>query len=242
MTNTVKAALIIIGSEILSGRTLDKNTQHIAQKLNNQGINLIEVRIIPDDMETVVRTINTLKEQVSYVFTTGGLGPTHDDITVDCIAAAFGVEVEVNPEAYAILLAHYGDQETFTPARQRMARIPQTASLIENPASAAPGFQIGNVYAMAGVPKIMQAMLDNILPTLEGGAKTHSRTIHTPRAESDVADILRTYQEQYPAVEIGSYPYFKAGSVGVSVVLRSTDTDMLDTLEKQLTQALLPLA
>lgn len=237
-TKTIRAGLIIIGNEILSGRTLDKNTQHIAAKLTEQGITLAEVRIIPDNLECIVDAIHALSPALDYVLTTGGLGPTHDDITVDCIAAAFDVPVEVNPEAYERLLRHYGSAAEFTPARQRMARIPQGAALIDNPVSTAPGFIIGNVYAMAGVPRIMQAMLDNVLLSLEGGAPLQSRTVSCTLPESQIAATLGDLQAQHPDIEIGSYPFFHDGHVGVSVVLRAADAAALDTVTDRLFNAL----
>lgn len=238
MSDNPRAGLIIIGNEILSGRTLDKNTQHIAQKLGERGITLAEVRIIPDQLTRVVEAIHALRPHYDYIFTTGGLGPTHDDITVECIAAAFEVPVITHPEAYAVLLRYYGSEEAFTPARQRMARTPEGANLIDNPVSGAPGFVIGNVYAMAGVPKIMQAMLDNILSSLQSGAPIHSRTLSCALPESRIADTLAQLQETHPTVEIGSYPFFHDGNVGVSVVLRSTDPLALDQGETALKDAL----
>jgi molybdenum cofactor synthesis domain-containing protein len=238
MSDNPRAGLIIIGNEILSGRTLDKNTQHIAQKLGERGITLAEVRIIPDQLPRVVEAIHALRPHYDYIFTTGGLGPTHDDITVECIAAAFEAPVITHPEAYAVLLRYYGSEEAFTPARQRMARTPEGANLIDNPVSGAPGFVIGNVYAMAGVPKIMQAMLDNILSSLQSGALIHSRTLSCALPESRIADTLAQLQEANPTVEIGSYPFFHDGNVGVSVVLRSTDPLALDQGEAALKDAL----
>jgi molybdenum cofactor synthesis domain-containing protein len=225
--NIVRAALVIIGNEILSGRTLDKNTQHIAEKVGEKGIRLSEVRIVPDVMEKVVEAVNALRGEYDYVFTTGGIGPTHDDITVDCIAAAFGVPVEVHAEAYARLLKHYGEAE-FTEARQRMARGPAGAALIDNPVSTAPGFVIGNVYVMAGVPRIMQAMLENVLINLTGGAQMVSVTLTCSMPESAVSGALGDVQAQFADVDIGSYPFFHSGNVGVSVVLRGTDEARLD--------------
>ena len=235
---TIRAGLVIIGNEILSGRTLDKNTQYIANKLGEHGITLAEVRIIPDIQDKIVTTIHALQDEMDYVLTTGGLGPTHDDITVDCIAAAFGVPVEVNPEAFERLLKHYGSEEEFTPARQRMARIPQGAALIDNPVSTAPGFHIGKVFAMAGVPRIMQAMLDNVLTMVEGGDIKQSRTVGCALPESQIAAALGMLQDEYPDIDIGSYPFFHAGNVGVSVVLRATHAALLDEATAKLITAL----
>jgi molybdenum cofactor synthesis domain-containing protein len=231
MNKQVSAAVLIIGNEILSGRTLDKNTNHIALKLAEKGIALREARVVPDVLERVVGAVNDLRADYDYVFTCGGIGPTHDDITVDCIAAAFGVEVEVNQAAYARLLAHYGEAE-FTPARQRMARGPAGAGLIDNPVSAAPGFVMGNVYVMAGVPRIMQAMLDNVLIGLAGGAVVQSVTLTCSLPESELAGLLGDVQARFADVDIGSYPFFHSGNVGVSVVLRGVDASALEEVAK----------
>ncbi len=232
MENIIKAAVIIIGNEILSGRTQDKNINHLAVKLGEQGIRLTEVRIIPDIEDRIIATIHDLKKSVNYIFTCGGIGPTHDDITAECVAKAFNVPLETNPEAYAILEKHYGAGE-FTPPRQKMAKIPRGASLILNPVSSAPGFVIEDVYVMAGVPRIMQAMLDNVLVNLRGGDVVHSRTVSSPLPESRIAEALGDIQAKWPDIEIGSYPYFKDGGFGVSVVLRGTDESKLDTAAKQ---------
>lgn len=223
----VTAAVLIVGNEILSGRTLDKNTNHIASKLAEAGISVREARIVPDVLDKVAGAVNDLRAAYDYVFTCGGIGPTHDDITVDCIAAAFGVEVEVNGDAYARLENHYGEGE-FTEARQRMARGPVGAGLIDNPVSAAPGFVIENVHVMAGVPRIMQAMLDNVIVGLEGGEVVQSVTLTCPIPESEIAGILSAVQEGFPAADIGSYPFFHSGNVGVSVVIRGIDKEILD--------------
>lgn len=228
MSDTLKtAALIIIGNEILSGRTKDKNAGYIAEKMTEIGITMQEIRVIPDVEATIIETVNLLRAQFDYIFTTGGIGPTHDDITAACVAKAFGVPIEQNEDAYNILLAHYGHDE-FNEARQRMAQIPVGATLINNPVSAAPGFRMGNVHVMAGVPKIMQAMLDSIIPTLIGGTPVKSITITCTLPESKIAIGLGNIQAQYPDIDIGSYPYFFAGNTGVSAVLRSTDLDKLE--------------
>ena len=218
----VTAAVLVIGNEILSGRTLDKNTQYIGQKLGEKGIQLREARVVPDVKEKVVEAVNALRAAYDYVFTTGGIGPTHDDITVECIAEAFGVGFGVDEEAYRILLDHYGEAE-FTEARQKMAIGPIGARLIPNPVSAAPGFVIGNVHVMAGVPRIMQAMLGHVLVDLVGGEVVHSLTLTFERRESEMADVLAAVQAKYPDVDIGSYPQYKDGVFGVSVVLRGVD-------------------
>ena len=228
MKENYTAALIIIGDEILSGRTQDKNTQHIAIKLNEVGVQLKEVRVIPDDKTTIVGTVNELRNIHDYVFTTGGIGPTHDDITAESIAEAFGVLVELHDEAYQKLVDHYGDEAEVTDARKKMAMIPQGGTLIENPVSGAPGIHIGNVYIMAGVPKIMQGMLDFILPTLKGGKSMLSRTVEADLQESVVAKGLGDIQARYDNVSIGSYPKYINGRHATSLVLRSMDEAALE--------------
>jgi len=223
------AALIIIGDEVLSGRTKDANTPYVAEKLNDSGVRLKEVRIIPDDAKTIIDTVNEMRAAHNYVFTTGGIGPTHDDITSENVAAAFGVELELNDDAYAELLAYYKDESEITESRKKMAMIPKGAKLIENPVSGAPGIHIGNVYVMAGVPRIMQAMLDSILLTLTGGAAVISRSVDADLAESLVADGLATIQKKYDTVAIGSYPKYQNGKFGTSLVMRGTDEDVLQS-------------
>lgn len=221
------AAVIIIGNEILSGRTLDKNTQHIAQKLNEAGVVVREARVIPDCRKAIIETVQKLSAAHDYVFTTGGIGPTHDDITAECVAAAFDAALEENADARAMLVRHY-DAGELTEARLKMAQIPVGASLIDNPVSGAPGFNIGNVYVMAGIPSIMQAMLDNILPTLKGGASVLSETLSFVIQESVIAPVLSKVQADHPDLDIGSYPYFKDGQHGVSVVIRGYDQGDID--------------
>lgn len=220
------AGIIVIGNEILSGRTQDTNVNWIAIKLTQIGVRLKEARVIPDDEQTIVDTVNHFRKTYDYVFTTGGIGPTHDDITADSIGKAFGVEVKVHDEAFRILEQHYGIEE-LTPPRAKMARIPVGGSLILNPVSAAPGFKIENVYVMAGVPRIMQAMLDNILPTLAGGDPILSNSISCSVPESAVAEALGEIQNAHPEVDIGSYPHFRAGVLGLSIVVRTTDKKAL---------------
>lgn len=217
------ACLLIIGNEVLSGRTRDANLQFLATRLGELGIPMREVRVIPDVEETIVATVNEVRAKFDHVFTTGGIGPTHDDITSECIAKAFGVALERNPEAVARLERHYGDPSRLNAARLRMANIPAGAELIDNPISAAPGFRLGNVHVMAGVPNIMQAMLDGVLPRLKGGAPIHARTVSCALAEGLLAADLGALQERWPELEIGSYPYFRRGDFGVSLVLRGTD-------------------
>ncbi|NBN63627.1 competence/damage-inducible protein A [Microvirga tunisiensis] len=223
---TVTAAFLVIGDEILSGRTKDKNIGYIADFLTMSGIDLMEVRVVPDIEDRIVEAVNALRGRYDYVFTSGGIGPTHDDITADSIAKAFGVAIDHDPRAMAILAAHYPPGE-FTEARQRMARIPLGADLIENKVSKAPGFRIGNVHVMAGVPSIMQAMLDAIAPTLRTGRKIVSRTVDADIPESRIADALRQIQADNPDVIIGSYPRTNDGRFSTQVVLRSREPDRL---------------
>ena len=229
---SVTAAMIIIGNEVLSGRTQDKNLAFVAQMLGEIGVDMQEARIIPDVLETVVATVNELRARHDYVFTSGGIGPTHDDITADCIAAAFEVKLEKHPLAMQALQAHYDAQEAdFNEARQRMARIPEGASFIENPVSTAPVFKIDNVYVMAGVPKIMQAMMENILPTLKGGETLSSITVTSSIPEGSIAAEMGALQQQYPDVNIGLYPFYSAQGAGVSVVARGRDMAQLQAVE-----------
>jgi molybdenum cofactor synthesis domain-containing protein len=218
------AALVVIGDEILSGRTQDKNIAQVASWLNEQGIRLAEVRVVPDDSAAIGSAVNALRSAHDYLFTTGGIGPTHDDITVDAIAAAFGVPVVVHPEARKILEDYYRDRELpVTNARLRMARTPQGAELLANPNSGAPGIRMGNVYIMAGVPSITASMLEALTGKLEGGRPIVSVTIGARAAESEVADLLRETEEAHPGVAIGSYPFFKNGRYGANFVIRSED-------------------
>ncbi|WP_448204180.1 competence/damage-inducible protein A [Azospirillum sp. sgz302134] len=227
------AALLIIGNEILSGRTKDANLPHIAEKLGEIGVRLREVRVVPDVEEEIIAALDALRGRYGYVFTTGGIGPTHDDITSACIAKAFGVALERNPEAVARLERHY-EPGQLNEARLRMANIPAGATLIDNPISQAPGFQIGNVFVMAGVPRIMQAMLDTILPRLQGGPALHARTVACELAEGRIAEDLGALQDRYPDLEIGSYPYFRNGFFGVSLVLRGTDETRVEAATEEL--------
>lgn len=221
------AALVIIGDEILSGRTHDKNLPYIAEKLNDCGVRLHEVRVIPDVKDTIVSTVNEMREAHDYVFTTGGIGPTHDDITAESIAEAFGVELELNDDAYAALLAYYDNESDITESRKKMAYIPKGGKLIENPVSGAPGINIGNVYIFAGVPRIMQAMFDAVAPTLKGGKPVESRSVSADLAESYIADGLSAIQDKYPMIGIGSYPKYQNGKFGTTLVLRGIDDEVL---------------
>ncbi|HWJ99084.1 MAG TPA: competence/damage-inducible protein A [Xanthobacteraceae bacterium] len=228
-STTVTAAILVIGDEILSGRTKDKNIGYIAEYLTNIGIDLKEVRVVSDDEKEIVDALNALRHRYKYVFTTGGIGPTHDDITADSVAKAFGVTIGHHPEAVAIIERRAKERGLeLNEARLRMARIPDSATLIENKVSGAPGFRIGNVIVMAGVPAIMQAMLDAVAPTLETGAKMHSISINTGLKEGDIGTELGEIAKAHPGTMIGSYPFFdeKLGP-NTNVVVRSRDTALL---------------
>ena len=227
-TKRVEAAFLIIGNEILSGRTQDCNLTTLATKLNTVGIAVVECRIIADVETAIVETVRALSARYDYLFTSGGIGPTHDDITAACVAKACDTILERNPDALAALQSHYGDPDALTDARLKMADIPVGAALIDNPVSAAPGFIIGNVHVLAGVPKIFNAMVDGLLPSLKGGAPVLSRTVTSNLPESSIAHILSAMEADHDGVEVGSYPYFKLGQGGVSVVIRSTDEVQLD--------------
>jgi molybdenum cofactor synthesis domain-containing protein len=218
----VTAAVLVIGDEILSGRTKDKNIGHIADVLSAVGIDLLEVRIVPDVEARIVNALNALRSAYTYVFTTGGIGPTHDDITADAVAKAFGVGISHDPRAVELLKGRY-KPEDLNEARLRMARIPHGADLIPNSVSSAPGFKIGNVFVMAGVPSVMHVMLDAILPALEKGALLHTVSIVTGLKEGDLADGLRALAEAFPDVGMGSYPHFNGTVFDTSLVLRSRD-------------------
>jgi molybdenum cofactor synthesis domain-containing protein len=236
----VTACLLIIGNEILSGRTKDANLNFLALELNKLGVQLRECRVIPDVEQTVVDTVNEVRRKFDYVFTTGGIGPTHDDITADCIAKAFGVGISEHPEAVARMTKHYGDPALFTAARRRMARIPHGGVLVDNPVSIAPGFQMENVFTFAGIPKIMQAMFESMKHRLVGGAPVISRTVRTNLPEGIIAEPLGALQKRFEDLDIGSYPGFRNGKVSVSLVLRGTDdarlaaaaAELIDTLHK----------
>ncbi|HEX5259192.1 MAG TPA: molybdopterin-binding protein [Sphingomicrobium sp.] len=221
------AALVVIGDEILSGRTQDRNVAQVATWLNEQGIRLIEVRVVADDSAAIGKAVNALRSRHDYLFTTGGIGPTHDDITVDAIAAAFGVLVIVHPEARQILEDYYRDRPGgLTEARLRMARTPEGAELLANPNSGAPGIKMGNVYIMAGVPSITASMLEALTGKLEGGRPVVSVTVGARAPESEVADLLRETEAAHPGVAIGSYPFFKDGRYGANFVIRSEDGEL----------------
>ncbi len=231
------ASILVIGDEILSGRTKDKNIGFIAEHLTAIGIELREVRIVPDDEPEIIAALDALRARYDYVFTTGGIGPTHDDITADAVARAFGVSIDIDERALAMLRERYSEEE-LTPTRRRMARIPAGANLIENPVSRAPGFVIGNVFVMAGVPKIMEAMLANVTPRLRTGPALLSISLNVPAPEGDVAPCLSEAQNAYPSVRMGSYPYFGDGHPGVHLVLRAVDAALLDEARRALEASL----
>ena len=226
----MKAALIIIGNEILSGRTKDKNLAYLAEWLNEIGIQLYEVRVIRDDEDEIIDCVNLLRKKFDYVFTTGGIGPTHDDITTESIAKAFDVELETNPEALKILQGYYKKGD-LNEARLKMTLLPKGAELVENPVTKAPGFKMDNVFVMAGIPSIMQGMLEGARVFLETGTKMSSKSIDVFMPESFVATELSQIQDNYLNVEIGSYPFNKDGKFGTSLVMRSADLEALDRCE-----------
>jgi molybdenum cofactor synthesis domain-containing protein len=224
----MRAALLIIGNEILSGRTRDANLPYLAETLEGRGIRLAEARVVPDIESEIVAAVDALRARYDYVFTTGGIGPTHDDITAAAVARAFGVPLERHPEAVRRLEAHYPPGQ-LNEARLKMADVPAGAGLIDNPVSAAPGFRIANVYVMAGIPRIMQAMLDGIVGELAGGPRLASRVVGCDLPEGAVAAGLAAIQARHPAVEIGSYPGFREGRPSVSLVLRGADAAEVET-------------
>jgi molybdenum cofactor synthesis domain-containing protein len=233
------AALVVIGDEILSGRTQDQNVGQLATWLNEQGIRLAEVRVVPDSIDRIVDAVNALRANHDYLFTTGGIGPTHDDITVDAIAAAFGVPVVIHPAARKILENYYRDRAGgLTEARLRMARTPEGAELIENPYSGAPGVRIGNVFILAGVPAIAASMLEGLSGKLEGGRPVVSVTVGARAAESEVADLLRETEAAHPGVAIGSYPFFRDGRHGANFVIRSEDEGLARRTGEELSKRL----
>lgn len=232
------AAMLVIGDEILSGRTRDSNMHHLANALTAKGIDLREVRMVPDERDVIVTAVQTLADTYEHVFTSGGIGPTHDDITADCIAAAFGASIDVRADARAILAAHYERAGTeLNEARLRMARIPEGAALIDNPVSAAPGFKLGNVHVMAGVPSVFQAMVESVLPGITGGAALISKTQRIDRGEGDIAGPLGTLAEAFPDLSMGSYPFQKDGKYGAHIVIRGTDEDQVDAAMARLKAA-----
>jgi molybdenum cofactor synthesis domain-containing protein len=232
------AALVVIGDEILSGRTQDANIAQLAKWLNLQGIRLVEVRVVADDMAAIAEAVNMLRVRHDYLFTTGGIGPTHDDITVDAIAAALGVGVIVHPKARAVLEDYYVTRGGINEARLRMARVPDGAELIENAISGAPGIRKDNIFILAGIPRVAALMLESLSGTLEGGRPLISRTIGCWVPESEVADILRETEAAHEGCQIGSYPFFREGRGGANFVIRSTDAAVLDACIADLAERL----
>ena len=235
MTNKkeINAGIIIIGNEVLSGRTKDINTSSIALWLNPLGIHVKEVRVIADDENIIIDSVNIFRKKFNYVFTTGGIGPTHDDITAESIAKAFNTEYGFHKEAFSILESYYKPGE-FTEGRQKMAKMPTSASLILNPSSGAPGFYIDNVFCLPGVPSILKSMLGGLNNVLVGGDPVLSKTLNLRTVESEIAKSLTDVQNKNNDVEIGSYPFFRAGKLGVSIVLRSTNQKKIDLCNEQI--------
>ena len=229
----VKAAVIIIGNEILSGRTQDANTSTLALWLNSLGVKIQEVRVIPDIEEVIIKTINKVRKEYKYVFTTGGIGPTHDDITASSISKAFNVKYEIHPKAFEILESYYKPGE-FNKGRQQMAWMPSNARLILNPTSGAPGFAIENVFCLPGVPSILKSMLGGLKNEIIGGNPILGKTINLSTVESEIAEFLTKVQKNNKDLDIGSYPFFKAGRVGVSIVIRSEDQSKIDICNSQI--------
>ena len=220
------AAALVIGDEILSGRTRDSNAHHLAGRLTEHGFRLVEIRVVPDEMQAIEGAVRPLSAQVDHLFTSGGIGPTHDDITADAVARAFGRPLDVREDARALLEAHYGGE--LNAARLRMARIPEGAELIENPVSSAPGFTLGNVHVMAGVPEIFEAMLAGLLPKLTGGTALLSRSLRVSAPEGELADAVTRLARDWPQVAIGCYPSFRSSGPTVAVLMRSDDRAALD--------------
>jgi molybdenum cofactor synthesis domain-containing protein len=229
----VNAAILIIGNEILSGRTQDTNTSTLATWLNSIGVIVSEVRVIPDIEKTIIDTLNVLRKENNYVFTTGGIGPTHDDITAQSVSKAFGLKYEIHKEAFKILEAYYKPSE-FNEGRQKMVKMPENAELILNPTSGAPGFSVENVYCLPGVPSILKSMLGGLKNKIVGGEPVLSQTISLRTVESEIAENITKIQNENKDVEIGSYPFFHAGKLGVSIVLRSENQSKIDICNSQI--------
>ena len=229
----VTACMIVIGNEILSGRTRDANLHYIAQRLNELGVRLKEARVVADEEPAIIAAVNDCRARYDYVFTSGGIGPTHDDITADAVAKAFDVTIDIDPRARTILEKRY-EPGMLNEARMRMARIPAGAALVPNPVSGAPGFRLGNVYVMAGVPAILQAMFESIRHELIGGDPLHARTLNASLAEGQLAKPLAELQTRFADVDMGSYPWYRGGKFGTSIVLRSTDKARLDAATEEM--------
>jgi len=233
MTKKTNAAILIIGNEILSGRTQDTNTSTLSLWLNSIGVRVQEVKIIPDIEETIVNSVNSLRKTYDYVFTTGGIGPTHDDITAQSIAKAFNLKYEIHREGYKILEKYYKPGE-FNEGRQKMIWMPKNAKLLLNPTSGAPGFSVENVFCLPGVPSILKSMLGGLKNDIVGGEPILSHTISLKTVESEIANSLTKVQDNNKDVEIGSYPFFQAGKLGVSIVIRSEDQNKINTCSSQI--------
>ena len=229
----ILAGIIIIGNEILSGRTKDANTSCLALWLNSIGVKVREVRVIPDNENIIINTVNTLRKKLDYIFTSGGIGPTHDDITAESIAKAFNLDYEIHKEGYRILEQYYKPGE-FNEGRQKMIWMPKNANLILNPTSGAPGFSVENVYCLPGVPSILKSMIGGLTNKIVGGDPILSKTISLKTVESEIASSLTKVQNENEDVEIGSYPFFHAGKLGVSIVLRSSKKDRIENCASQI--------
>lgn len=241
MASNPTAAMLVIGDEILSGRTRDKNMHFLARELAKSGVDFMEARIVPDVSERIIAAINDLRSDYDHVFTSGGIGPTHDDITADAVSAAFGRTIDVRADALKILQDHYASSgQKLTPPRLRMARIPDGASLIQNSISSAPGFTIGNVHVMAGVPMIFEAMVAEVLPHLPTGTPLVSRTVKVSSMEGDIAEALAEIAERYEDISIGSYPFRKDGKIGVNIVLRGRDPESVHVAEAEISAKFVP--
>ena len=231
MKKASNAGILIIGNEILSGRTQDTNSNYLAKRLVKLGIILEEIRVVPDNKSDIISSLNIMRKKYSYLFTSGGIGPTHDDITADCVAEAFSVELPINQKAKEILELYYSSGEhTLNEARLRMARIPKGASLIENPISKAPGFKMGNVFVLAGVPKIFKAMVKNVLLNLKSGSPFISRTVTLLKAEGDIAESLEKIVREFKGGSVGSYPFEENGIIGTNVVITHQDPALVETI------------
>ncbi|MDP2578952.1 molybdopterin-binding protein [Shimia thalassica] len=231
------AAMLVIGDEILSGRTRDSNMHFLAGELTKHGVDLAEARMVADDPDAIVRALRALSKAFDHVFTSGGIGPTHDDITADCVAAAFGQSIDVRDDAYALLNAYYtAEGREFNAARMRMARIPEKATLIDNPVSIAPGFVVENVYVMAGVPSVFQAMVASVLPDITGGAPLLSQSLTLHRGEGDLAGPLGDLAKEFSDLSIGSYPFQKNGAFGANIVIRGTEGARIDAAMTKLAE------
>ena len=233
----INAAIIVVGNEILSGRTQDVNVVSISRWLNELGVKVEEVRVIPDVEDHIVKTIHDIRKKFNYIFTTGGIGPTHDDITSQSIAKAFNLSCGYHKEAYKILEKYYGKNK-FSEGRKKMAMLPDKASLILNPSSGAPGFIVDNIYCLPGVPSILKSMLGELKNKIKGGKKILSKTISVRTVESEIAKSLENVQNQFQNVEIGSYPFFRLGKIGVSIVIRSVEKKQVDDCYKQIVSSL----